>query len=101
LGRTIKTSVVTQKNDEVFWGQEIWLPIQYPLVSSRIVMTVYDEDPTKNDIVGSMAFDIKEIIHKQEEEKEFPWLWKDVYAAPSGYSGKYSDEMDKVPELAS
>jgi hypothetical protein len=101
LGKEIKTSVVTMKNDEIFWAQEIWLPVQYPLVSSRIVMTVYDEDPTKYDVVGSIAFDIKKIIEDIETQEDFPWYWKDIYGAPSGYSGTYSDEMDRVPEVAS
>jgi len=101
LGKQIRTSVITQKNDEVFWAQEIWIPVQYPLVSSRIVMTVFDEDQASNDVVGSMSFDIKKIIELGIENGEFPWLWKDIYSAPSGCSGKYTDEMDAIPEIAS
>jgi hypothetical protein len=99
LGKSIKTSVVTQKNDEAYWSQEIWLPIQAPLVSGRIAMSVYDRDTTVDDLVGSMSFDVQQIIKDSKGGK--PWFWKDIYGAASGVSGSDTDKMNCVPEIAS
>lgn len=102
LGKTIKTSTVTQSNEQVFWGQEIWLPIQAPLVSSRIVMSIFDYDSTSgNDIIGSMSFQIDKILNRERKTKKFPWMWKDIYGAPINVKGKHTDEMNRVPEMAS
>ena len=101
LGKSIKTSVVTQKKDQVFWAQEIWLPVQYPIVSSRIVMQVYDYDTASDDIVGSVSFDVVDIIKQSQKNDGSDWLWKDIYGSALGVSGKSTDEMNKVPEIAS
>lgn len=101
MGKSVKTSVVTQKNDQVYWSQEIWLPVQAPIVSSRVVLTVYDADATTNELVGSMSFEIHKIIKITKEKEEFPWFWKDIYGSALDVSGKHTDEMNKVPEIAS
>lgn len=102
LGKTIKTSVVQQKNDQVFWGQEIWIPVHAPLVSSRLVMSVFDYDAVdKDDIVGSMCFELQEILRRANETNEFPWLWKDIYGAAPGVTGEHTDKMNTIPEYAS
>lgn len=102
LGKTIKTSVVQQKNDQVFWGQEIWIPVHAPLVSSRLVMSVFDYDAVdSNDIVGSMCFELHEILRRANESNEFPWMWKDIYGAAPGVTGEHTDLMNTIPEYAS
>lgn len=101
LGKSIKTSVVTQKNDQVYWAQEIWLPVQFPIVSSRVVMQVYDYDTASDDIVGSISFDVVDIIKKARSGENNTWFWKDIYGAPMGVSGEHTDEMNRVPEIAS
>jgi len=74
LGKSIKTSVVTQKKDQVFWAQEIWL---------------------------SISFDVVDIIKQAQKNDGSDWLWKDIYGSALGVSGKSTDEMNKVPEIAS
>lgn len=101
LGKTITTSVVKQQNNEVYWGQEIWIPVQAPLVSSRIVMSVFDSDTASDDIIGSMSFEIHTILQRTRDDNQFPWLWKDIYGAAPDVSGKHTDEMNLVPESAS
>ena len=102
LGKKIQTRTVAQKNGQVMWAQEIWLPVQAPLVSSRLVMQVIDYDSSSSDdMIGSIAFKIHEILQDSKENKEFPWKWRDIYGAPSGVSGKHTDEMNKTPEIAS
>lgn len=101
LGKTIQTNVVKQSNNQVYWTQELWIPVQTPLVSSRLVMTVYDEDVTSYDTIGSMSFQIHEIIKKAKTSKDSPWYWKDIYGSAEGVSGKHTDEMNRIPEAAS
>ena len=101
LGKTIQTNVVKQTNNQVYWAQELWIPVQTPLVSSRIVLTMYDEDVTTNETVGSMSFQIHEIIKKAKTTKTSPWYWKDIYGAALGVTGKHTEEMNLIPEIAS
>jgi hypothetical protein len=100
LGKTIKTSVVTQTNDEVFWGQEIWIPVQAPLMSSRIVMSVFDSDTTSDDIIGSMSFELNKILDRCDTD-DCKWKWKDIYGAAPDVGGKHTDLMNSFPEYAS
>ena len=101
LGKELKTKVVTQSNEQVFWGQELWIPVQTPLVSSRLVMNVFDSDVTTDEIVGSMSFQIHEIIKLSKKIKSFPYVWKNIYGSHLGVSGKYTDSMNMIPETAS
>ena len=102
MGKKIKTRTVAQKNSQVMWAQEIWLPVQAPLVSGRLVMQVIDYDRTNpDDMIGSITFKIHEILQDSQHNKVFPWKWRDIYGAPSGVSGKHTDEMNKTPEIAS
>ena len=101
LGKELQTKTITQSNDQAFWGQELWIPVQTPLVSSRLVMSVYDSDVTTDEIVGSMSFQIHEIIKLSKKIKSFPFLWKNIYGSHLGVSGKHTDEMNAIPEIAS
>lgn len=66
LGKKLKTEVITQKKSEkdVMWDQELWIPVQLPIVSDRIVMKVYDYDTASDDIVASMVFHLKDFIER-------------------------------------
>jgi len=65
LGKSCKTSVVTMKDNQVMWRQEIWLPVQAPLVSNRLVMQVLDYDAGRTDeIIGSISFQIEDVLKK-------------------------------------
>lgn len=102
LGRTIQTKAVKQRHDEVYWAQEIWIPVQAPLVSGRIVMTVHDHDVGRvDDDIGAISFDIAKILQASEESDEFPWYWNDVYGSALGVSGKNTNIMNRMPEKAS
>ena len=108
LGKKIQTRTVAQKDGQVMWAQEIWLPVQSPivssrliwlpvqspLVSSRLIMQVIDYDSSSsNDFIGSMAFELHEILQKSQDTGESSWKWNDIYGPPNGVSGKHTDEM--------
>lgn len=53
---------------EAYIMQEIWLPLQIPLSSDRIVLRVMDYDSSKSDeIAGSMNFKLSELMKMGEE----------------------------------
>lgn len=101
MGKNIKTKAVTQKDNEVWWNQEIWLPAQMPIVSSRLIMKLFDKDKLNDEIVGSLKFDLKQYIEMAERGEDFPFYWHDIYGAHKGYGGTVTDQMNNNPEVAS
>jgi hypothetical protein len=76
----------------------MWLPIQWPVASNRLVFKLYDYEKAGSDeLVGSMIFSIKDIVNAQSGA--FKWI--NLYGCPVGYSGDYSDKMNHHPEFAS
>lgn len=66
-------------------------------MSGHIKMQLYDEDKMSNEIVGSMFFNAKDILAKQQDR----FFWKNVYGSPLGYKGENTNKMNENPELAS
>jgi Ca2+-dependent lipid-binding protein len=65
MKKKLKTKAVTQtKTQETFIEQELWLPIQWPMATDRLVLKVYDEDKVSDEIVGSMYFSLKKIVNE-------------------------------------
>jgi hypothetical protein len=56
-----------------------------------------DEDVVKDELVGSIHFNVKEVIEKYNGKMN----WKNVYGCPEGVSGHNSDKMNANPEIAS
>ena len=100
MGKTLKTEVITQKKGEtgVLWDQEMWIPVQLPIVTDRIVMKIYDYDTTSDEIVASMVFHLKDYIEKGHSGKFF---WSNLYGAPLDVSGDTTNLMNANPEVAS
>lgn len=74
--------------------------MQWPLASDRFILKLFDEDPVKDEIVGSMFFSLKNIV--QDGSKEGGKLvWKNLYGSPMGVSGANTDLMNTNPEFAS
>jgi hypothetical protein len=98
MGQKLKTKILTQKEGgSIDWNQEFLIPCQLPIMSSRIVMKLYDEDTIKDEIVGSMLFNLKEVIGK----KNGKYFWKNIYGSPLGRMGSNVDNMNNNPECAS
>lgn len=103
MGKTLKTHVKEQSGGQVLWLEEMLIPAQIPIVSKRIVFRIYDKDNTGDELIGTVAFDIEQIIQKHEdgEDLELGYEWADIYGADPGKSGKHSTAMRKNPEYAS
>jgi hypothetical protein len=66
-------------------------------LGGRLIFKVYDEDTVKDEIIGSIHIQIKDIIG----EKNGKFDWKNIYGAPMDCSGKNTDLMNANPEVAS
>ena len=66
-------------------------------MSSRLVMKLYDEDKLQDEIVGSMIFNLKEVIG----DINGTFFWKNVYGSPLDVSGENTSLMNANPDLAS
>ena len=66
-------------------------------MTSRVVFKLYDQDPIQDEIIGSMLFNLKDIIGK----KNGTFFWKNVYGSPLGVMGNNVNLMNNNPEVAS
>lgn len=69
-----------------------------PVVASRIILKIYDYDATdSDDLIGSIVCNFNQIKDKDNGRI----MWKNIYGAPTGVSGKNTNLMNRNPELAS
>jgi len=66
-------------------------------MSTRVVMKVMDKDLVKDEVVGSILFNLKECMN----ELNGKFFWKNIYGCPLSCSGTNSDMMNSNPEVAS
>jgi hypothetical protein len=66
-------------------------------MSGRIVMRIMDKDLVKDEVVGSLLFNLKDCIGSLNGK----FFWKNIYGAPVGKSGENTDMMNSSPESAS
>lgn len=86
------------KNEEVVWNEEFLIPCPIPIMSGRLVMKLYDQDNLSDEIVGSIIFNMKELI---KPERNGIFFWKNIYGSPLGKSGANTDIMNNNPDLGS
>jgi hypothetical protein len=74
-----------------------------PIIGGRMVFKVYDEDTIKDEIIGSINYDLKDVIpdaNGKEGRLNNKFDWKNIYGAPLDHSGKWCDKMNNNPEVA-
>ena len=60
----MKTKVMSQpKGKHCDWNQQFLIPLQVPLMGSRIVFKVMDEDTVCDELVGAINVDTKNDIN--------------------------------------
>ena len=69
------------------------------MASDRLLLSLYDEDKVVDEIVGSMYFSLKKLIADGSNGGKF--FWHNMYGAPNGCSGVWSDLMNNQPEMGS
>jgi hypothetical protein len=70
-------------------------------MTSKLVMKLYDEDKLKDEIVGTMVFNLKDYIDEKNGEPCSRFFWKNIYGSPLGVSGANTNLMNSNPDLAS
>ena len=66
-------------------------------MTNRVVMKVMDKDLVKDEVVGSMLFNLKECM----KDLNGKFFWKNIYGSPLNVSGTNADLMNRNPEMAS
>ena len=82
---------------ECQWNEEILVPAQVPIIGGRLVFKVYDEDTLIDELIGSIHYNLKDIIpdaNGKEGHLNNKYDWKNIYGAPVGHSGKWCDKMN-------
>jgi hypothetical protein len=68
-------------------------------MSSRCVLKIFDQDKTKDEIVGSILINLKDYIGDSELNGKV--MWRNIYGSPLKCSGTNTDLMNANPEIAS
>lgn len=97
LGTQLKTSVKDMKNELIVWKESIEFPVNIPVVSQKISLSVWDKDALSNDIIGSFEISVSDIF--ADKYKNFQYLH--IYGAPLNKQGKYTDKMNENGEIGS
>lgn len=97
MSKKLKTRTITTTTKTVDWNQEFCIPCQLPIMSSRVVMKLFDEDKLADEIVGSLLFNLKDVL----KNKNGIFFWKNIYGSPMDVSGSNVKDMNANPEVAS
>jgi hypothetical protein len=101
----LKSSIkVCEEDGECSWNQEFLVPAQKPIIGGRIVFKIYDDDLSGDEIVGSIHFELKDIVPDANEvagRLHGKFDWKNIYGSPLKVRGKMTDKMNENPEIAS
>lgn len=79
--RKLKSNVITmyENGPGIEWNQEFWIPAQIPIISKRMTVKVMDRDDMNDEVVGSLLFNIQDIVDGKFKNKFF---WKNIYGSP-------------------
>ena len=99
LGITKKTNTVDMKNDIIEWNQLIELPIQFPVISKKVIFKVFDENKIEDDcLIGSFEIIIDDIISGKYNELTCVNIYGTLQAKNKSKAGKL---MNSNPEMGS
>lgn len=79
-GKKLKTEIKTTIRDECTWNQTMNIPVKMPLMASNLIVKLFDDDTTGDEICGSLIFDYKKLL-KMEKGSVF---WVNVEGPPGG-----------------
>jgi Ca2+-dependent lipid-binding protein len=103
-GKALFTSVVTMDAEKriCVFNQEFWLPVMMPVMSDRLVISIYEHEKILKDVLlGSMVFSVKKLL-SQGSNSNGLFFWKSLFGAPLSVDDKDAAyEMNSNPEVAS
>lgn len=96
--RKLKSRIeVSEEGAMIHWNEEFLIPAQVPVMGGRLLFSVWDDDMSGDEIVGSFTLEAKDII----EGKKAMFFWKNLYGAPLNGSGVHAKNMNENPDAAS
>mmetsp|Transcript_13394 Transcript_13394/g.2103 ORF Transcript_13394/g.2103 Transcript_13394/m.2103 type:complete len:121 (-) Transcript_13394:550-912(-) len=82
----------------VEWYEKLYIPIIKPSISSKITLTLFDEDTFGADEhAGAIEFNLNDVI----DGKFRDLFWANIHGGPENVSNDTAVLMNKVPDLAS
>ena len=84
--------------DVATWNQIINIPIQFPLVSQKIVMLVKDKDDKKNNI-GSYEINLNDVFGKENKYANYSYV--DIYGSSRSKNNAIINLMNENAEIGS
>jgi hypothetical protein len=94
-----KILVMEEGGAPIDWNQEFWIPAQIPIISGKMIVRLMDSDDITDETVGSLSFDVKDIIEGKGNGK---FVWKNIYGSPMNLSNSAAKRaMNEDPQLAS
>lgn len=98
MGIDASTSVKSTNTGSTEWNEELWIPMKKPTLGGKVIFEVIDHDPTFNDYIGSMTFNVSNI----DKRKDKLTGWINLYGAtPNSSKSYYKRFYDQNPEEAS
>ena len=99
LGVNKKTDTVDMKNDIIEWNQIIEIPVQFPVISKKVIFKVYDKNKIEADcLIGSFEIIIDDIISGKYNELTCVNIYGTLQASNTSKAGKL---MNSNPEMGS
>ena len=100
FGLNLQSKVTKNINDTALWNQIIYLPVQFPAVSQKIVVLVKDYDQIgHNDNIGSYEININDIIGPFNKYANYRYI--DIYGSFKNKNDKINNLMNTNAEIGS
>ena len=97
MGIKHETSVVKMKNRLIVWNEVILMGVVYPIISQKLLFSVWDKDRICDDIVGCFELKLSDILNGKYSD--FKYI--NLYGPPLGYEDKIGKKMINNPEIGS
>jgi hypothetical protein len=100
FGLNVQSKVTQNINDVAIWNQIINIPIQFPIVSQKIVLLIKDWDEIgKNDNIGSYEIKISDIIGNNNKYANYTYI--DIYGSSKNKKDNINNLMNTNAEIGS
>ena len=100
FGLNIESKVTKNINDVAVWNQIIEIPVQFPIVSQKIVILIKDWDEIgRNDNIGSYEINVNDIIGSNNKYENYTYI--DIYGSSKNKKDKINDLMNSNAEISS
>ena len=79
-GKKLKTVPITSENDVSIWNESMLIPVKMPLMASNLVVKLFDDDASGDEICGSLIFNYKELLAMPPKSV----FWANIWGPPGG-----------------